>query len=459
MDTLTAETVGEGLVTFAPGTWDVVNVLAESMEQSEDGLRIDFKLREGVQFHKEYGELTAEDVKFSYERFIDPELDASYKGDWESLDSVEVTGKYTGTIVLKEPFAPLWVSTLPVTAGVILSQKAVEDIGVENYGTNPVGTGPYEFVEWVPDQKVSFKRFENYWGEPHDFDEIELIPITEDSAAEIALETGEVHAGSIAGEAVERFATNEDFQLIEITSPAYDGIFMNVQHPKLEDENVRQAIRYAVDVPAIIEGAYDGKAIQARSALAPSMLGHWEDAPAYARDIEKSKEYLAAAGLDSLDLTLTVQNRDVERAAAEIIQANLAEAGINIEIIAQDEGTYWEGGFGEGGLEIRELTYFQWTTTNPDPFWITVWFPCEQVGQWNWTQWCSEEWDALHYGAITELDPDKRAEMYVELQKVWDEGVNIVWTAHPQNFVAVNVDVEAGITPFGLLIPKAFKTK
>ena len=89
-------------VTFKPGTWELQNVLAEEIKTSDDGLRIEFKLKEGVQFQKGYGELTAEDVKFSHERFLDPAW-TPHKGDWEALDKVEVTGKYTGVIVLKRP--------------------------------------------------------------------------------------------------------------------------------------------------------------------------------------------------------------------------------------------------------------------------------------------------------------------------------------------------------------------
>lgn len=458
-DTIVLGTTGEGLVSFKPGTWDLVNVLVESIDQSEDGLQIDFKLKEGIQFHGGYGELTAEDVKYSYERFIDPELDAPYKGDWAQLDRVEVTGTYIGTIYLKEPFAPLWFSALPVGAGVIVSKKAIEDKGLEAYATSPVGTGPYEFAEWVPNQRIVLKRFEDYWGDKPEWDEIHFIPITEDSAAEIALETGEVDFGSIAEEAVERFEANDDFAVIDVTTMNFSGILMNVQHPNLEDINVRQAIRYGIDVPSIIEGAYDGKAVRACAALAPGVMGYWENAPCYERDVEKARGFMEKAGLETLDLILTVPNDEQSRAIAEIVQANLAEIGINVEILAEDEATYWDGGFGEEGLKNRQLTLIAWTTPNPDPSWITIWFICDQVLQWNWMYWCSEEFDNLHHGAVMELDPTKRAEMYVELQKVWDEAANVVWTVHPMLYFAASTDLEPSLNPAGILIPWNFRSK
>jgi peptide/nickel transport system substrate-binding protein len=458
MDTAVAETVHQGLVAYKPGTWEVVNVLAESIEASPDGLRIDFKLKPGVQFHGGYGELTAEDVKYSYERFIDPAVEASYKGDWAALDHVEVTGKYEGTIVLKEPFAPLWASTLPVTGGVIVSKKAVEEMGLEKYAIHPIGTGPYEFAEWTPDQKVVLKRFEGYWGEKPEWDEIQLIPIPDDSAAEIALETGEVDFAFIPLNSVERFQANSKFEVKAVPTLDYDGIFLNVQHPKLSDINVRQAIRYAVDVQAIIEGAYDGKYTRQCSLLTSGMLGYWENAPCYER-VAKAKEYLQKAGLESLDVTLTLIDREDYRAAAEIIQANLAEAGINVEIITQDDGTYWDGGFGDKGLQERQLTLFDWSSTNPDPYWLTVWFTCDQVLQWNWMYWCNEEFDQLNAQATKEQDPAKRAELYEQIQKIWDAEVPTVWTVHPTSYFANPKGLAPALSPAGNIIPWAFSSK
>src|SRR4030066_837446 len=116
-DKVVGTNVYSGLVTYAPNSYDIKNDLAESIETSADGTRITFKLKEGVQWQNGYGEVTTEDVKFSYERFIDPELKAAYADDWAQLDHVEIIDKYNGQIILKGPFAPVWHSTLPVTAG------------------------------------------------------------------------------------------------------------------------------------------------------------------------------------------------------------------------------------------------------------------------------------------------------------------------------------------------------
>jgi peptide/nickel transport system substrate-binding protein len=109
-DLQTIFNIYENLISFKPGTFDLINTLAESWEASDNGLEFDFQLKQGIPFHKGYGEVTSEDVKFSFERIAGlttPKIDSPYQKLWRNLTSVEVTGKYTGTIILNEVFAPL----------------------------------------------------------------------------------------------------------------------------------------------------------------------------------------------------------------------------------------------------------------------------------------------------------------------------------------------------------------
>ena len=418
-------------------------------------MRIEFKLKEGVKFHGEYGEMTADDVKFSYERFIDPKLNAPYKGDWEALDKVDVTGKYTGVIILKKPFAPLWASTLPVTAGVIVSKKAVEKLG-DKYGTNPIGTGPYTFASWTPKQKVVLKRNENYWGAKPEWAEIQLIPITDDSAAEIALESGEIDFTLIGKSAIDRIGANNKFEVIRHPTINYSGIFLNIEHPKMKDIKVRQAIRLAVDVPSIIAGVYDGKVERSCAVVAPGQLGYWKDAPCYERDIAKAKALLKEAGAEKLDLQLTMEQGEEQKALGEVIQANLKEIGVNIEINQVDGGGYYGD---DKTMRERPMIYFDWGTTNPDPYWQIVWFSCAQIGQYNWMYWCDKDFDKVNSDATLTNDVKQRDALYIQSQKLWDANANVVWTVRPTNFYAVRTGLSPSQNPNGLVIPASFKSK
>ncbi len=141
-DSLISDCVFSGLVMQKQGAYEWKNDLVEEIKQSEDGKTIDFALRQGVMFHKGYGELTTEDVKFSFERIADPATQSSYAGDWLTLDHVEAIDKYHGQIVLKSPFAPLFASTLPVNSGKIVCKAHVDKVGQKAMTLDPVGSGP-----------------------------------------------------------------------------------------------------------------------------------------------------------------------------------------------------------------------------------------------------------------------------------------------------------------------------
>ncbi len=447
-DEIVSNAVMNGLVRYCPNSYDLCNQLAEEIEESEDGLEIRFKLREGVMWHNGYGELTAEDVKYSYERFIDPELAADYADDWATLDHVEVIDKYNGVIHLTEPYAPLWNSTMPVNSGNIISKNFVEEIGVEAFATNIIGTGPYMFDEWRPQEMVILIKNPDYWGEEPYWDEIRLIPIEDDKAGEVALEAGDLDFGLISIASVERFEASPDFEVWSKPSLRYTWIGMNVQHPKLEDPNVRWAVIYGIDVPSIIQAAYMGKVERECTLIPPGLVGHWEDAPCYQRDVEKAKEFLAEAGLDSLDLRLDLQDTTEDRIWSEIIQQNLAEVGINVELNPMDSSTYWTTTFGEQAAENNELSIGGYSMQN-DPAWATMWFTCDQVGVWNAFSWCDEEYDALHREAMVTLDPEERHELYVEMQKIWDEAAHSLFVTHGVRVYGYNPEISPATTPNG----------
>lgn len=462
-DYVVAYNIFQTLVTFRPGTFELVNELAERWEGSADGLRWDFELKKGVQFHRGYGEMTAEDVKFSFERvagLAGPELNAAYEMDWAALQEVRVTGRYTGTVVLKSPFAPLMNATITGPAGQIVSKQAALELG-DGFGTKPVGTGPYEFVRWEPNQQVALRKFDRYSGAadyapPPIWQDINFLVIAEDNSAEIALLSGELHFGLLSPEAVKRFETNDDFGLYERKSLDYNWIGMNVQHEKLRDRNVRRAIRHGIDVPSVIEAAYDGQWTRATGPLPPTMpLGYWADAPVYERDVAKAKEYLAKAGAQGRTLEMAVSaDEPGSDAVAVVVQQNLAEIGLNINVEVQDPGTF--GATTPEGNAKRQLFYTGFTS-NPDPHWTTVWFTCDMVGTWNWMSWCNERFTALEEESVRATDPVRRQELCVEQQRMMDEDVPVVWVAWPTAYAASTSAIKPSLRPDGRFLAWNFR--
>lgn len=447
-DEVVSNAVMNGLVRYCPNSYELCNQLVEEIEQSEDGLEIRFKLREGVMWHNGYGELTTEDVKYSYERFTDPDLAADYADDWATLDYVEIIDDYNGIIHLTEPYAPLWNSTMPVNSGNIISKKFVEEVGLEGFATNIIGTGPYTFEEWRPQEMVILKKNAEYWGDEPYYDEIHLIPIEDDKAAEVALEAGDIDFGLISSQSMDRFESHPDLAVWSKPSLRYYWVGMNVQHPKLQDPDVRWAVIYGVDVPSIIQAAYAGRVERTCALIPPGLTGYWEDAPCYDRDVEKAKEHLAEAGLDTIDLRLDLQDTAEERIWGEIIQQNLAEVGINIELNPMDSSTYWTTTFGDQAAENNELMVSSYSM-QPDPAWATMWFTCEQVGVWNAMSWCNEDYDALHQQALITLDPEEREQLYIEMQKIWDEAAHTIWVTNGARIFGYSTGINPATTPNG----------
>jgi peptide/nickel transport system substrate-binding protein len=457
VDVYTLDAISEGLVSYKPGTWEVVNTLAESFEPSADGLSYKFTLKQGIPFHRDYGEVTAEDVKFSFERIAGltkPKVAAAYQADWAALKEVTVDSTYSGTIIMKEPFAPLMRSTLPVLSGKIMSKKAVTELG-KGYVRNPVGTGPYEFTEWIPKQKLTLTRFAKYgaansaYAPPAAADALVFQLITDDGAAQTALQSGDLAFAQISTAYVGLLSGSSDFNLAKTASLNYEWIAMSVKDPVLSDINVRKAIRQAIDVPGIIQAAYDGVWQRARAIIPETMgLGYWADAPEYTRDVAAAKALMQTAGVSSAKLSFTCVDAAADKVVAQVVQENLAEIGIDVTINVQDAAAFWTiPGVGGGG-DKRQMVY-SYYVTEPDPAWSMEWWTTDQIGLWNWCDWSNEQFDQLYAEGTRTLDVAKRTEIYIEMQKVWDADANMVWIAYMTNPYAYKKAVSAYFRPDG----------
>ena len=412
------------LLRFGPGGTDLVLDAAESVELSDDGLVLEFTLREGIQFHHGYGEMTADDVKFSYERFVDPEVDSAYSSEWATLVEVEVTGRYTGRIVFDEVYAPLMTSTIPFTTGSIISQAAFEDRG-DLFATQPVGSGPYYWSSWLPNQRIVLERFDEYYDDAPYFATIEIVPIIDPLIAEFSFDAGELDATEISLDSVDRYQERDGVTVEVLPTLRYHWLSFNHLHAPFDDVRVREAIRYATDVDEILTGAYNDVPTRANTILAPGILGYWEDAPAYQSDLERARELLAEAGYpDGFSTTIITDEVPVHQQSAAIVQQQLRRVGIdaNIRIV--------QNMFDEIGQGDAEGLHYASFSAILDPGYWFEWFTCGQVGAWNYWSWCNEEFDRLHAEAGRTADPDERAERYERLQQIIDEDVAAIWTTH-----------------------------
>jgi peptide/nickel transport system substrate-binding protein len=440
-----------GLVKYKEGTWDVVPDLATSWEISADNKEITFHLRHGVQFQKQYGEMTAADVKFSFERIIDPAQGSPEASSWGALDHVEIIDDYTVKLILKAPSAKLFTSTLPLNAGFIVSKKAVEALGKDAFGLSPVGTGPYEFDHWTPGQETVLTAFKDYFAIPPKLAKLTFVPIPEIATAEMALKTGEIDVGGISLKSIQAFQANPDLNVVLKPGLKYWWIGFTMNKPPFDNIKVRDAVRYAINVDEILQAAFNGIPQRANTMFPPGMLGRWEDAPAYQPDLEKAKALLVEAGYPGgagLELTFLAWTAEENTIIGEVVKSQLEKIGITVNVVVEEVGAFNEAT--NAGKDNN--FYIQFYTTTVDPGYTTEWFQCGQT--WNPSQWCNPEYDALWKQADAEMDPVKRAALYVEMQKIVDKDVWAIWLTYDVEAVAMQKYViPGGLFPNGRLAP------
>jgi peptide/nickel transport system substrate-binding protein len=395
---------------------------------------VEFKLKPGQMFSDGFGEVTADDVKFSFERIGLPPKDGAkesiYKNDWQHLQSVEVKSKYEGRIVLTQARANLFDTAIADNSGCIVSKKAVEQRGAD-IGTKPVGSGPYQLVSLERQKGATLRRHAGYAGRKPRFDEIAIRFISDARTTDLALRSGELDFAVLAPAAAEPLRTVSGLMVSDQPSIAYVWLGMNVEKGPLADLRVRQAIRLALDVDQMLAAGYNGKAPRLNTLLPPQILGHWRDAPVYKRNVAEAKSLLAAAGASNLKLKLLVLNQATYQSMGLVARALLADVGVTLDVDAQEGGTFWNSGKGDTGKNI-DLFIIRFNGKH-DPNFIMQWFVAGQIGNWNWQRWNSPEFDALYTQAAGELDPAKRRQIVIDAQRVMDKSSAFVWLTNEAN--------------------------
>jgi len=443
------------LAKYAPGDeWRVELDAAKSVDLS-DPQHIRFELKPGIMWSGGYGELTAEDVEFSLERHLDPDLESGVFTEFELLEDVEVTGKYTGTIHLSEPSTTFWTSTLVYTSGAIISKKATDEAGGYFEATPVATTGPYVLGTFEPGNKLVLELNPDWTGEAVDFDQIVLLPIGDENAAELAFAAGEIdYTRSSAGNYDTLVADTPEGGVVRLAQ-TIDPLFLGISqtNEKLADIRVRKAVQLALDIPTVIQATTNGHGKQATGFVAEGLVGH-RDGAFLTRDVDKARELLAEAGAEGLTLRLDYVNNTERDTAAQIMQANLAEAGIMLELNGQDEGTFWSVD------EIRaadlQLHLKSWTG-NPDGYYTMQYFVEDQIGYWNWEGYASADYVTLLQKARITADDAARGEIYKTMQAMLEDSGSFVFISQEPTAILYRDTLVPGILPDGRPVFQAFR--
>ncbi len=299
----------------------IIPWLATSYE-NPDELTWRFHLRREVKFHNG-NDFKANDVKFSLSRLVE---DDAVWNTRSFLDRVEVVDDYTVDIITKEPFAAfltravLWHMT---------DEEYFNEVGEDGFGSQPIGTGPFKFVEWVKDEQIVFEANTDYWGGSPKIKTVIFKPIPEAATRVAALESGDVDIITVVSpDYVDQPGAGVEVVTVSGTRAYYLGMNVNVE--PFDNIQVRQAMNYAVDIDSIIENVLNGLARPIDNPLLPEAFGY-TPTPVYSYNLDKAKSLLAEAGYpDGFEMELDTQPPFKE--IAEILAGQLGAVGIKVNV-------------------------------------------------------------------------------------------------------------------------------
>jgi peptide/nickel transport system substrate-binding protein len=400
IDEVVYANVFEGLTRFGPDG-AVLPALASDWSISDDGLVYTFNLQAGVTFH-DGTDFTAEDVVFSFDRARAEGSTNAQPGLFSAISSVEAIDDTTVQITLSAPNGAFLFNMAWGDAVIVASESA------ETNATNPVGTGPFRFSEWVQGDRVELVRNETYWGEPVALEAATFRFISDPNAAFAAVMAGDVDAfpGFPAPETLAQFEANPQFNLLIGTTEGETILAMNNMQPPLDDIRVRQAISHAINRQDIIDGAMFGYGTPIGSHFAPHHPDYVDLTGNSAYDPDAARALLAEAGVEDLTLRLMLPPPVYARRGGEIIAAQLRDVGIETEITNLEWAQWLEQVF-------RGTDYDLTIVSHTEPADIGIY-----AREGYYFNYENPDFNALMEELTAETDPDRRSELNVAAQEM-----------------------------------------
>jgi peptide/nickel transport system substrate-binding protein len=410
-------------------------VLATDYEISDDGMEYTIMLREGVVFH-DGEDFTSEDVKYTYEWFMDEDNAAITAADFVSVDEIEAPDDNTVIIHMTEADASFLRNGLNA---MIVAAHHHEELGYEGYSSDPVGTGPFRLVEWDPDDHTLVEAFEDHWDGRPNVDEIDIRVIPEGSVRVLELETGGADSSIwMVGvdDAVRMHEEADDLGIVsyQTSSVSCNHFPMNNTREYFQEREVRQAMMHAINRPQVIDSVFAGAATLATANLAPSLEQWYEpDVRDYEFNPDGAIEIMEDAGWerngdgiwekDGVVMEwecIVLTGDEARRPEAEMVQEFLNQVGFNMQIIEDPQGS---GPMREG---TGDMALYNWTYggTNGEP---DARVTLHSDGGNNFSHYSNPDMDELLERGVQESDPEARQEIYSEVQKLFAEEVPFLY--------------------------------
>ena len=324
---------------------DLEPALATSWRAVSDTV-LEFKLRRGVKFHN--GDvLTADDVKFSFERALDVSKKLTWQGQLRGIKDLQALDGETVRLVTEKPFPAL----LPRLAGFfIVPRKHVEKVGDQAFAAAPVGTGPWRVVEWKRDQHIRLEAFHGHWRGRAPFRHLVVRGLPDVGTRMAELKTGGVDlVWWPPADVIPDLAKQPNLHISSVSGARVHYVTLDMRYPPFDSKLVRQAANYAIDKQALIQKLMGGRAVQIATTVAPITFGYDPEVSPYPYDPQKARELLAQAGYpNGVDITLHCASGGYQ-SIFEAMGQMLTEVGIRTTTRRWEFGPAWWKFFqGEG---------------------------------------------------------------------------------------------------------------
>jgi peptide/nickel transport system substrate-binding protein len=353
------------------------------------------------------------------------------KGEVANIDTVDVVDSHTIKVNLKKPDASL-LATLTDRAGMMVSPKVIQERGAGlERDAKGAGTGPFEFVEWVKDSHLVIKRNDGYWdkkGGPY-LDRVRYRPIPDDVVKLQSLQANEIDVMDyVLPRDVAPMRADKRLVVVDVPSLASFNYQLNHTKPPFNNKALRQAVAYAIDLDQIVKGVWLNVGYPSNGPISPASWAYDKSITPIKRDLAKVKAKLAEGGQpNGFTFTVITNNIPLNIQEAEVIQAQLAEAGITMKIQLVDPSTLQASGNGK----TYEMISFQWSG-RPDPDGNTYQFYRTTPGtSFNWSGMSNERIDVLLDKTREASNQAERRKLYGDLTRLLQEELPMLFIVHP----------------------------